>query len=200
MVANPESKSLDDPGRFIPIELVEAIRPRVKRWREAGYPGATGTTRKLLDTGGISNPGTTHAAFSLSIGCHRDPDLADRSTGKRTHRIEIPSDGGPFRRYCSKMATGSGKTIVMTMLIAWQALNKIADPLDSATGRIEVLYHGVTMVTRSPILGIGIEKFAEEEGYTAHNAYLLAATELECLVSSGGRGSPGRPRKSLSGS
>jgi len=26
------------------------------------------------------------------------------------------------------MATGSGKTVVMTMLIAWQALNKLADP------------------------------------------------------------------------
>lgn len=39
--------------------------------------------------------------------------------------IEIPSDGGPFDRLCSKMATGSGKTIVMAMLIAWQVLNKV---------------------------------------------------------------------------
>ena len=49
VVADPESKSLDDPGRFIPIEQVEAIRPRIQRWREAGYPGVSGTTRKLLE-------------------------------------------------------------------------------------------------------------------------------------------------------
>ena len=39
--------------------------------------------------------------------------------------IEIPADGGPFARLCCKMATGSGKTILMAMLIAWQVLNKV---------------------------------------------------------------------------
>ncbi|WP_242049086.1 DEAD/DEAH box helicase family protein [Planktothrix sp. FACHB-1365] len=32
--------------------------------------------------------------------------------------IDIPSDGGNFQRLCCKMATGSGKTIVISMLIA----------------------------------------------------------------------------------
>ena len=36
--------------------------------------------------------------------------------------IVVPGDGGLFRRLCSKMATGTGKTIVMTMLIC------LADP------------------------------------------------------------------------
>ena len=31
-------------------------------------------------------------------------------------------------RIAFKMATGSGKTVVMAMLIAWQALNRLADP------------------------------------------------------------------------
>jgi type III restriction enzyme len=38
--------------------------------------------------------------------------------------VDIPSDGGAFQRLCAKMATGSGKTIVMAMLIAWHILNK----------------------------------------------------------------------------
>src|SRR3989338_6153489 len=38
----------DDPGEFVPIELVNQIRPRVKSWRENGYPNITGLTRKLL--------------------------------------------------------------------------------------------------------------------------------------------------------
>ena len=32
------------------------------------------------------------------------------------------------------MATGSGKTVVMAMLIAWNALNKFASPQDSRFG------------------------------------------------------------------
>ncbi|MCK7505699.1 MAG: DEAD/DEAH box helicase family protein [Desulfobacterales bacterium] len=34
-------------------------------------------------------------------------------------------------RIAFKMATGSGKTVVMAMLIAWQALNKIANSQDA---------------------------------------------------------------------
>jgi type III restriction enzyme len=44
--------------------------------------------------------------------------------------IDIPGDGGEFIRWCCKMATGSGKTIVMAMVIAWQILNKVAAPQD----------------------------------------------------------------------
>ena len=34
VIASESSKAFDDPGRFIPIELVNHIRPRVKAWRE----------------------------------------------------------------------------------------------------------------------------------------------------------------------
>jgi type III restriction enzyme len=39
--------------------------------------------------------------------------------------VAIPSDGSAFQRLCCKMATGSGKTVVMAMLVAWQVLNKV---------------------------------------------------------------------------
>ena len=48
IVATQGSKSFDDPGVFRPLPLVNRIRPRVKAWREAGYPGVTGTTLRLL--------------------------------------------------------------------------------------------------------------------------------------------------------
>ena len=44
--------------------------------------------------------------------------------------VDVPSDGGPFQRLCAKMATGSGKTVVMAIVIAWHVLNKIANPRD----------------------------------------------------------------------
>ena len=47
--ARPESHSFDDPGIFVELPLVNKIRPRVKAWREAGYPGVTGITKRLLE-------------------------------------------------------------------------------------------------------------------------------------------------------
>jgi len=49
VIATEASKSFDDPGHFIPIELVNQIRPRVQKWRDAGYAGVTGVTKRLLE-------------------------------------------------------------------------------------------------------------------------------------------------------
>ena len=47
--ASARSRTHDDPGEFVDLPLVNRIRTRVKAWREAGYPGVTGITRRLLD-------------------------------------------------------------------------------------------------------------------------------------------------------
>jgi type III restriction enzyme len=45
--------------------------------------------------------------------------------------IDLPEDGaGPLVRYGCKMATGSGKTVVMAMLIAWSFCNRGRRPAD----------------------------------------------------------------------
>ena len=50
VVATPDSKTFDDPGIFVEIKLVEKqIRPRVRKWREKGYPGVSGITKRLLN-------------------------------------------------------------------------------------------------------------------------------------------------------
>lgn len=49
VIATPQSQAFDDPGIFIPIELVNKIRPRVKQWSENGYAGVTGITKRLLE-------------------------------------------------------------------------------------------------------------------------------------------------------
>ena len=47
--ASGNSRAFDDPGVFVEIPLVNQIRQRVKAWREAGYPGGTAVTKRLLD-------------------------------------------------------------------------------------------------------------------------------------------------------
>lgn len=46
--------------------------------------------------------------------------------------VDIPNEEGlkPLSRYACKMATGSGKTVVMAMLIAWAFCNRGANPGD----------------------------------------------------------------------
>ena len=43
---------------------------------------------------------------------------------------DIPNEAGlkPIHRYACKMATGSGKTVVMSMLIAWAFRNRATTP------------------------------------------------------------------------
>ena len=67
--------------------------------------------------------------------------------------IDIEGDGGGFSRYCCKMATGTGKTVVMAMLIAWQVLNKTAYPADPRYSRnVLVIAPGLTVNSRLSVL------------------------------------------------
>ena len=67
--------------------------------------------------------------------------------------IDIPSDGGAFDRLCSKMATGTGKTIVMAMIIAWHILNKVANPQDARFSKhVLIVAPGLTVKSRLAIL------------------------------------------------
>ena len=67
--------------------------------------------------------------------------------------VEMPTDGGPFQRLCSKMATGSGKTVVMAMLIAWQVLNKVTYPQDARFSKyVFVVAPGLTVKSRLQVL------------------------------------------------
>ena len=128
VVATPGAKSLQDPGIFVPIPLVETIRPRVKAWRAAGYPGVSGTTRRLLEHWHNAEGREDRRFFFCQLEAIETLIWLTEAPAADRVGIDIPSDGGPFKRLCSKMATGSGKTVVMAMLIAWQVLNKVVDP------------------------------------------------------------------------
>jgi type III restriction enzyme len=67
--------------------------------------------------------------------------------------IHIPGDGGDFTRWCNKMATGSGKTIIMAMLIAYNILNKVSYKQDTRFSKnILVVSPGLTVKSRLSVL------------------------------------------------
>lgn len=49
MVASEAATTDENPGDFRPLPLVNRIRKRASDWRVAGWPEATGITRRLLD-------------------------------------------------------------------------------------------------------------------------------------------------------
>jgi len=124
---------------FVPLELVNTIRERVKAWREKGYPGVTPITRQLLNH--WNDPDRERKLFF----CQREAAetliwLVEASPAEK-QGIVIPKDAPndpesiakgykALTRYACKMATASGKTVVMGMVIAWQVLNKLANPQD----------------------------------------------------------------------
>ena len=148
VVASETSKSFDDPGVFNEIGLVNLIRPRLKKWKEAGYPGVTGITKRLLEHWNNADA-RQYRFFFCQLEAIETLIWLNEAPEADKVGINIPDDGGEFNRLCSKMATGSGKTIVMAMLIAWQVLNKVTYPQDSRYSKyIFVVAPGLTVKSR----------------------------------------------------
>ena len=112
----------------IPLDLVNAIRARVDAWRERGYPGVTRVTAELLRHWSAPDR-QRQLFFAQREAAETIVWLVEASPVERAG-IEVPRDGGAFTRYCTKLATGSGKTTVMAMLIAWSVLNKVQSRQD----------------------------------------------------------------------
>jgi type III restriction enzyme len=153
VIATPGSKSFDDPGIFIELPLVNQIRTRVKGWRESGYPGITGITKRLLDHWRDPEEREHRRFFFCQLEAMETLIWLNEAPAADRVGIEIPGDGGSLKRLCSKMATGSGKTVVMAMLIAWQMLNKATYPQDKRFSRyVFVVAPGLTVKSRLQVL------------------------------------------------
>ncbi|OQY13024.1 MAG: type III restriction endonuclease subunit R [Desulfobacteraceae bacterium 4572_187] len=153
VVASERSKAFDDPGVFVEIPLVKQIRSRVDAWRESGYSGITGITKRLLEHWQNPEEREYRRFFFCQMEAIETLIWLTEAPDAQKVGIEIPSDGGPFDRLCSKMATGSGKTIVMAMLIAWQVLNKVTYPQDARYSKyIFVVAPGLTVKSRLQVL------------------------------------------------
>ncbi|MCJ7816622.1 MAG: DEAD/DEAH box helicase family protein [Candidatus Aenigmarchaeota archaeon] len=135
--------------KYIESALINEIRVRVKKWREAGYPGVTSVTKKLLEHWQKSE--RTFKLFFCQleaaetiIWLYECPNLS------RDLKIKAPHH---FARYCVKLATGTGKTVVMAMIIAWTVLNNTAySQKNRFTDTILVVCPNLTVKRRLEVL------------------------------------------------
>lgn len=132
-------------GEEVELEIVNAIRGRVKDWRAGihsggvAYDGASPVTRELLDLW-RSDQRMQRLFFAQIEAAETIIFMVEAKEVYRRGLPEIPKDEPgleakaagvrAFMRYACKMATGSGKTTVMGMLTAWSILNRVASPRD----------------------------------------------------------------------
>ena len=149
-----QSKIYQEAGDFIELSLVNKIRPRVKQWKEDGYPGVTSVTKRLLEFWNKrSADGRDYEFFFCQKEAIETLIWLKEAPASEKIGISIPKDGGDFERLCVKMATGSGKTHVMAMCIAWQILNKRAYPQDARFSKhVFIVAPNLTVKSRLSVL------------------------------------------------
>jgi type III restriction enzyme len=138
--------------------LINDVRRQVELWRNRGYPGATAISRKLMQFWAdperenrvlfCQREAAETAIYLAEVAGRRgEPDFRSRVDPQNVRH----NDGLP--RVGLKMATGTGKTVVMAMLIAWQTLNKVHVPNDARfTKRFVVVSPGITIRDRLRVL------------------------------------------------
>ncbi|MDX1959087.1 MAG: DEAD/DEAH box helicase family protein [Leptospiraceae bacterium] len=147
-------------GEFVELPLVNKIRTLVEIWREENYKGISIISRKLLEHW-KNNEARQNRFFFCQIEAIETLIWLNESLSDQADSIRksIPNDGGEFIRYCSKMATGTGKTTVMAMIIAWQILNKVNDSSSKNHSRnILLIAPNLTVKNRLAVLNPNHEK------------------------------------------
>ena len=175
LVASRDARNFDDDsGIFIEIELVNRIRPKIKEWRETGYPGATNVTRRLLAHWYDKTARNFPFFFCQLDAIETLIWLKESQEGRRTI---IEGDGGKFLRLCTKLCTGGGKTIVMAMLIAWSVCNKVRDIRNMNCSRnILIIAPNLTVKKRLQVL-----RPDNEDNYYEH--FDIVPVEMQELMS-----------------
>lgn len=149
---------------FKALEPINTIRGKVKKWRAENYPGITSTTRDLLKHWHNEKTRPNRLFFCQLEAIETLIWLTETPDGMK-QRSGLPTDGGPFSRLCSKMATGTGKTLVMAMLISWQILNSVANPTDKRFSKnILIVAPNITVRSRLNVL-----KLSKSSIYTTFN-------------------------------
>ena len=150
-------------ARVTTAACVPALRISVKEWREKKYAGATDTTKTLLNYWFA----TDHRMASGLTFRYHDAQREAMETLIYTYEVaktrrhkdlletfapNIPGihllQTDDFARYAIKMATGSGKTKVMALAMAWQYFNAVVEGRDDYASSFLLLAPNVIVFER----------------------------------------------------
>ena len=146
--------------------LVPELRKQVKVWRDSGYAKATNTSRSLLNwwfkTPHLlpKSDGTMaefqyyfaqREALETIIYLYDVVGVKDKYDMMRFDHSGAVSTGmfdEDWRRFVVKMATGSGKTKVMSLVLAWSYFHKLYEPESELSRNFLVITPNIIVLDR----------------------------------------------------
>lgn len=146
--------------------LVPQLRKKVKEWRDKGYAGATETSRSLLNwwfkTPHLINTSDgTMAEFKYYFAQREALEtiiyLYDVAHFKDKYDLMRFDNSGcistglfdeTWRRLVIKMATGSGKTKVLSLVLAWSFFHKLYEPESELARNFLVIAPNIIVLDR----------------------------------------------------
>jgi len=161
-----EEKYSEDGYATLLPPLVYEIRKRVKSWRAGGYAGASDTTKALLNhwfntehvlprEDGNMQPfqyyfcqreAVESAVWLYEVEDARDPyALIKYDSSGRISKGMFHED---WARYVLKLATGTGKTKVMSLLVAWAYFHKRYEPGSDLSTNFLVIAPNIIVLDR----------------------------------------------------
>jgi type III restriction enzyme len=139
-------------------DYINEVRAAAGDWRRRDYPGVTRTTRRLLEY--WQRHGRDRRLFFCQIEAVETAIYLTECVAKSgkqylTNKLREANEAAnpELDRMALKMATGSGKTVVMAMLVAWHTLNKLANTQDARFGdTFLIVAPGITIRDRLRVL------------------------------------------------
>ncbi|MBL8191434.1 MAG: DEAD/DEAH box helicase family protein [Acidobacteria bacterium] len=146
--------------------LVPQLRRKVKEWRDSGYVGATDTSKSLLNwwfntphllpqsDGTIAEFQYYFAqreALETIIYLYDVVGVEDKYDLMRFDSSGAVSSGmfdETWRRFVVKMATGAGKTKVMSLALAWSFYHKLYEPESGLARNFLVIAPNIIVLDR----------------------------------------------------
>ncbi|MHC1631909.1 MAG: DEAD/DEAH box helicase family protein [Methanotrichaceae archaeon] len=146
--------------------FVSELRKKVKEWRDSGYEGATDTSKSLLDwwfntTHLLPKADGTMAEFQYYFAQREAVEtiiyLYDVADVQDKYDL-LPFDSSglvspsmfdeTWRRFVVKMATGSGKTKVLGLVLAWSFYHKLYEPESKLSRNFLVITPNIIVLDR----------------------------------------------------
>lgn len=186
-----ETKRESGMDKLIP-PLVATLRKKVKEFRDSGYAGATDTSKSLLNWW-FKEPhlqpqiNGTMVEFQYFFAQREALEtiiyLYDVVGAKdKFDLIRFDSSGAvsaqmfdeTWRRYVVKMATGSGKTKVMSLALVWSFFHKLYEPASELARNFLVIAPNIIVLDRiyKDFQGLRIffqDPVIPDNGYDGHN-------------------------------
>src|SRR5437867_12193356 len=146
-------------------DFVNQLRGEVRAWREAGYPGTALVTRRLLEWW-FERDEERRAIGRRFFFCQQEAIETVIYFYEVQKRRRMP-ETGDLVRYALKLATGTGKTVVMALVVTWSTLHKHKVSGSSLSANFLVLVPNLTVRDRVSGVPRGDGLFPSGE----HNLY-----------------------------